>query len=640
MHQTGYENHPCIRECHAHSSMTCEYNFTAEYYYTLSRACYNCPFNATDCHRPHCVPADGTARAITVINRMLPGPAIHICLGDTVIVNLYNKLEGHEGLTIHWHGVHQDGSPHMDGCTNVNTVFKPSNPGTHFWHAHSGLQRADGIFGGFIVREPKEQDSHLGFYDLDLPEHTLLVNDWLVELAIERFANHHHATGDNKPASMLINGKGVFAKKTNDRNETSTTPYHEVKVQRGRRYRFRLISNGLLNCPIQFSIDNHTLIVIASDGNSFDPELVESLNIFAGERYDFVLHTNMSVGNYWIRIRGEGDCNVKRAHQHAILRYDGSDMEEPIEGKGYEASYRNGTKLNPWNKKGTDELIPVTRLHSHLPNDEALRETPDKKFYLRMDFYRIDNYRFHDPDLYPLESVVGTELLTPQINYITTILPPAPVLTQLNDVPKELFCNEDTVNKNCTEEFCECVHVLKVDLNDVVEFIVVDEGKIWDANHPMHLHGYSYRVIGMDRLNSSTTLEQVKKLDEAGLLHRNFNYSVAKDTVTVPDGGYVILRIHATNPGFWFFHCHIEFHAEIGMGVVLQVGDVKDMPKAPKGFPKCGPWTFNNPTTYMDDDDYYDAGQNERCSNLAYSNLPNLTNFAFCIVLFLAVIQF
>ena len=45
--------------------------------------------------------------------------------------------------------------------------------------------------------------------------------------------------------------------------------------------------------------------------------------------------------------------------------------------------------------------------------------------------------------------------------------------------------------------------------------------------------------------------------------------------------------------GFWFFHCHIEFHVEIGMAVIIQVGDKDDMPPTPKGFPKCGNWYFS-----------------------------------------------
>lgn len=39
----------------------------------------------------------------------------------------------------------------------------------------------------------------------------------------------------------------------------------------GKRYRFRMISNGLLDCPIKISIDNHSLLVIASDGNPIQP---------------------------------------------------------------------------------------------------------------------------------------------------------------------------------------------------------------------------------------------------------------------------------------------------------------------------------------------------------------------------------
>lgn len=58
--------------------MTCEYNFTVEYYYTLTKSCYECPYNTTDCGRPHCVPADGNQRGIITVNRMLPGPGIHV----------------------------------------------------------------------------------------------------------------------------------------------------------------------------------------------------------------------------------------------------------------------------------------------------------------------------------------------------------------------------------------------------------------------------------------------------------------------------------------------------------------------------------------------------------------------------------
>lgn len=106
-----------------------------------------------------------------------------------------------------------------------------------------------------------------------------------------------------------------------------------------------MISNGLMNCPIQFSVDNHTLVVIATDGFPVEPITVESLNVFAGERFDIVLATTQSVGNYWIRTRGEADCAVKGAHQEAILRYQGALNSLPELPTGYEAGRRHG-KVN------------------------------------------------------------------------------------------------------------------------------------------------------------------------------------------------------------------------------------------------------------------------------------------------------
>lgn len=44
----------------------------------MSKACYNCPSNKSDCYRPHCVTGDGMKRTITTVNRMIPGPSIEV----------------------------------------------------------------------------------------------------------------------------------------------------------------------------------------------------------------------------------------------------------------------------------------------------------------------------------------------------------------------------------------------------------------------------------------------------------------------------------------------------------------------------------------------------------------------------------
>lgn len=96
---------------------------------------------------------------------------------------------------------------------------------------------------------------------------------------------------------------------------------------------------------------------------------------------------------------------------------------------------------------------------------------------------------------------------------------------------------------------------------------------------------------------------QVKQLDRYNLLKRNLKSPPVKDTVTVPDGGYTILRFEASNPGFWLFHCHIEFHAEIGMALVLKVGDNDEMLPVPKNFPTCSDYMPTGKDDELTDED-------------------------------------
>lgn len=121
-------------------------------YSTLGRACYNCPQNYTDCLRENCILADGTLKTIEVINKLLPGPSIQVCKGDTVVVNLMNMLRTQRVTTIHWHGIKQIGTPYMDGVsmitqwpilpsTSFQYKFQANDTGTHFWHSQAGVQR-------------------------------------------------------------------------------------------------------------------------------------------------------------------------------------------------------------------------------------------------------------------------------------------------------------------------------------------------------------------------------------------------------------------------------------------------------------------------------------------------------------------
>jgi FtsP/CotA-like multicopper oxidase with cupredoxin domain len=84
------------------------------------------------------------------------------------------------------------------------------NAGTHFWHAHTGLQKMDGLYGSIVVRQPPSKDPNSNLYDYDLTTHVILISDWMHEDAAERFPGRLAVNTGQDPETVLINGKGQF----------------------------------------------------------------------------------------------------------------------------------------------------------------------------------------------------------------------------------------------------------------------------------------------------------------------------------------------------------------------------------------------------------------------------------------------
>lgn len=599
--------HPCSRVCNKGAEpMTCYYKFDVEWYYAMSKACHNCSTKITDCFRPDCIAANGVKRPIIVVNRTLPGPSIEVCKGDEIIVDVHNNLM-EESTSIHWHGHHQRGSPYMDGVPFITQcpipphhVFRynyiAATPGTHFWHSHTGCQRTDGVVGNMIIRTPRSEDPHSRLYDEDLNEHVINIMDWAHELGVTMFLAHYHSDGDNKPESILINGKGRYLNLKN----SPKTPLATFNVKQGVRYRFRLINAGNQNCPIELSIDNHTIVAINSDGGNFKPVEGGALVTYAGERWDFILKANSDVKNYWMRFKGLMDCDQRftSAHQVAILHYEGASSDEPHEPVSYFGPKKFGLTINAMNVRIDDpdsvSIPELTGIDTGVINDPSLKKIPDHKFYIGYDFYAVDAHNYHKPTLYGFKDVKNKkeQVYTPQFNHISMRMPSIPLLSQRDSVTKDMFCDHKSLN-NCTGgNQCECTNVIEIPLGDVVELILIDEGNTYNANHPFHLHGHAFRVIGMDRLGENTSVRIVKNLDNNGKLRRNLKNAPLKDSVTVPDGGYTIIRFHATNPGYWLFHCHLEFHVEVGMALIFKIGEHSQFPPVPEKFPRCGDYLY------------------------------------------------
>lgn len=152
-------------------------------------------------------------------NRRIPGPAIHVCQNDLLVIDITNGMGG-TAATMHWHGFLQRETPWMDGVpyltqcpiefgSNFRYYFTATESGTQFYHGHAGHHKVNGLYGTIIVRKDKSLMENAVHYDKDLPEHAVLAADWMDDLG-EHFMPglQGHPTNIN-PTNVLINGKGV-----------------------------------------------------------------------------------------------------------------------------------------------------------------------------------------------------------------------------------------------------------------------------------------------------------------------------------------------------------------------------------------------------------------------------------------------
>jgi L-ascorbate oxidase len=116
------------------------------------------------------------------------------------------------------------------------------------------------------------------YYDHDLPEHVIVLNDWFERPLQELYASFLHDANFHLVNSILINGRG---KAPRDKLNFEP-PLAEFRVKRGNKYRFRMINAGSDFCTMSFSVDNHNLTVISFDGFPIEPVQVDSISFDPG----------------------------------------------------------------------------------------------------------------------------------------------------------------------------------------------------------------------------------------------------------------------------------------------------------------------------------------------------------------------
>ncbi|KAK3305296.1 Cupredoxin [Chaetomium strumarium] len=223
---------------------------------------------------------DGVAQSVMAINGSIPGPTLFADWGDTVVVHVTNSMSTN-GTSIHFHGIRQNYTNPNDGVSSITQcpvaagssityTWKATQYGTTWYHSHYGPQAYDGVFGGIVINGPASAD-----YDEDL--------------------------GDNH----LINGTNIYVD-----GDTTVGSRFNVSFTAGTSYRVRLI-NAAMDIFFMFSIDNHTMEVIANGLVPIQPFNTSIVSIGIGQRYDVIIRADQSdtADNFWIRAVPQTSCS-------------------------------------------------------------------------------------------------------------------------------------------------------------------------------------------------------------------------------------------------------------------------------------------------------------------------------------------
>ncbi|MEI7669249.1 MAG: multicopper oxidase domain-containing protein, partial [Pseudomonadota bacterium] len=261
----------------------------------------------------------GKPSSAITINGTIPGPVLNFKEGEDVTINVTNNM--FEPTSIHWHGIllpgAMDGVPGFNGFAGImpkqtfTYKFKIRQAGTYWYHAHSGAQEQQGVYGAIVVT-PKiadkikyDRDYVVLLSDFTDENPSVILNNLKTDSAyynysqptVKDFANDINKNGfsstwqDRKmwwqmrmsPAdlsdvtgySFLVNGKN------NQKNWTGI-------FKKGERIKLRFVNASAMSI-YDLRIPDLKMLVVAADGKNIEPVLVDELRFANAETYDVIV---------------------------------------------------------------------------------------------------------------------------------------------------------------------------------------------------------------------------------------------------------------------------------------------------------------------------------------------------------------
>ncbi|KID96727.1 laccase, partial [Metarhizium majus ARSEF 297] len=515
---------------------------------------------------------NGQSREMIYTNGQFPGPSLLLDEDDDVEITVHNDMN--RNVTVHWHGLAQEGTPWADGVMGLSQKpilpgesfvykFKASPAGTHWYHSHERMSLVDGLHGAMFIK-PKQNMKELWSKISQDPEDIEAMDKAAANPQLMVLSDWSRLTSDEywrviEESKILIlcfpiQAEGIqgpwvnesHPEKIPDHMQWGCVPSqgsnYTVQVDAADRWVSMNFVAAAANKQVDFSIDEHPMWIYEIDGNYVEPRQIVAAAITAGERYSVLVKLDKPAGSYTIRLPDSGATQVISGFANMVYQgaeevlpetrpyvtYGGLDAREDTATQSYRPYNISSDKMPPW---------PA--------NSPAA--TADEEFLLVMGRAGAPHlYTMNTKYLYPMDFKADRPLLF---------------------YPNQTLGSEDD---NLV------VRTKNGSWVDLILQVAVLPGDGMAFEHIMHKHGSkTWRIgNGAGTWNYSSVAEAIAAEPESfNLKDPGYRDTWMTMFSPVPAGGYwSVFRYQVTNPGPWLFHCHFELHAMGGMSIALLDG--------------------------------------------------------------------
>lgn len=525
---------------------------------------------------------DGEVGRAVAINGTVPAPLIRWREGDTVTLDVTNKLMDTKHASIHWHGIllpfRMDGVPGVtfDGISPGETYryrFTVKQAGTYWYHSHSRFQEQSGSYGPIVIDPSDGEPFH---YDRD---HVIVLSDWSFDDPETIFRNINLS-----PAHYIFYKRTVF----DYLNDVFKQGFNEANAELLPFRRMNMSPRDLSN--VTGSLYTYLL-------NGHSPDMNWHGKFLPGETVRLRFINSSAMTNFDVRIPGL-DMQVVMADGKAVKSVSCHEFRigvaetydvlvRPTEERAYtvfaESLDRSGFT------RGT--LTPQLGLQSDVPKlrdvcDRTLKEIGmgmmKGKYFGGMSDQMMKKMkekreRMQNPEIPGPNGPMPFLPDKSNPNVVMAVMDPKSridepgiglgkdgwkVLTYKDLVSAEPQPYKDTIDREMTinitanmerfifsldgKKFTEQPGPYLFRHNERLRLFMVNHTMM---EHPMHLHGMWMQ------------LETGASNDEIPFKH----------TILVKPGEVVSVRITPIEKGDWAFHCHLLYHMEAGMFQVIRV---------------------------------------------------------------------